>query len=75
MTVIKSDKKAIFRAAADAQRVADYILGFHPDYAAAVRAANEAGAEKHDGDGDPGDTHDECDDQAGLVVEPLATAA
>jgi antirestriction protein ArdC len=75
MTVIKSDKKAIFRAAADAQRVADYILGFHPDYAAAVRAANEAGAEKHDGDGDPGDTHDEFDDQAGPVVEPLATAA
>ncbi|MEE3503778.1 hypothetical protein [Acidiphilium acidophilum] len=39
MTVIKSDKRAIFRAAADAQRVANYLLAFHPDYAASVAAS------------------------------------
>jgi antirestriction protein ArdC len=31
---LRRDKKAIFRAAAEAQRVADFILGLHPDYAA-----------------------------------------
>lgn len=36
--MLKSEKKAIFRAAADAQRVADYLLAFHPDYAASVAA-------------------------------------
>jgi len=29
-----SDRKEIFRAAADAQRIADYLLALHPDYAA-----------------------------------------
>ncbi len=36
---LKQDKREIFRAAADAQRIADMILGFHPDYA--VRLAPE----------------------------------
>ena len=31
---LRSDRKEIFRAAADAQRIADYLLAFHPDYAA-----------------------------------------
>jgi antirestriction protein ArdC len=31
---LRSDKKEIFRAAADAQKIADYLLAFHPDYAA-----------------------------------------
>jgi len=31
----KKEKTAIFRAAAEAQRVAVYILGLDPDYAAA----------------------------------------
>jgi antirestriction protein ArdC len=31
---LKDDKREIFRAAADAQRIVDMILGFHPDYAA-----------------------------------------
>jgi len=31
---LKDDKREIFRAAADAQRIADMELGFHPDYAA-----------------------------------------
>ena len=33
---LRSDRKEIFRAAADAQRIADYMLAFHPDYAAAA---------------------------------------
>jgi antirestriction protein ArdC len=31
---LRADRKEIFRAAADAQRIADYLLAFHPDYAA-----------------------------------------
>jgi antirestriction protein ArdC len=31
--VLKQDRREIFHAAADAQRIADYILGFHPDCA------------------------------------------
>jgi antirestriction protein ArdC len=31
---LRDDRKEIFRAAADAQRIADYLLAFHPDYAA-----------------------------------------
>jgi antirestriction protein ArdC len=34
-----SDRKEIFRAAADAQRIADYLLALHPDYAARHLAA------------------------------------
>ena len=30
---LRDDKKEIFRAAADAQRIAHYLLSFHPDYA------------------------------------------
>jgi len=30
---LRSDRKEIFRAAADAQRIADYLLAFHPEYA------------------------------------------
>jgi len=33
---LKDDKREIFRAAADAQRIATMELGFHPDYAAQV---------------------------------------
>lgn len=39
--VLKEDKREIFRAAADAQKIADFALGFHPDYAARVRAGME----------------------------------
>jgi antirestriction protein ArdC len=31
--VLKKDRREIFHAAAEAQRIADYILGFHPDHA------------------------------------------
>ena len=30
---LRSDRKEIFRAAADAQRIADHLLTFHPDWA------------------------------------------
>ena len=36
---LKNDKREIFRAAAAAQKCADYCLGFHPDYAASVTHA------------------------------------
>jgi antirestriction protein ArdC len=35
---LKDDKREIFRAAADAQRIADMELGFHPDYVAQAHA-------------------------------------
>jgi antirestriction protein ArdC len=31
---LKDSKHEIFRAAADAQRIVDMVLGFHPDFAA-----------------------------------------
>ncbi len=34
---LKNDKREIFRAAADAQRIAAMELGFHPDYSARVQ--------------------------------------
>ena len=34
---LKDDKREIFRAATDAQRIADMELGFHPDYAAHIQ--------------------------------------
>lgn len=33
LKALRSDRKEIFRAAADAQKIADYLLAFHPDYA------------------------------------------
>ncbi len=38
--VLRGDKREIFRAAADAQRIADYLLDFHPEHAR--RLAKEA---------------------------------
>jgi len=42
LDVLRKDKREIFRAAADAQRIADYLLGFHPLYAAKIAAENTA---------------------------------
>ncbi len=43
--VLTQDRREIFRAAAEAQRIADYILDFHPDYAEkAADAADDADA-------------------------------
>jgi len=41
---LKDDKREIFRAAADAQRIADMLLGFHPEYAARIESAPQAPA-------------------------------
>jgi antirestriction protein ArdC len=40
--ILKEDKREIFRAAADAQKIADYLLNFHPDYATVGGDGNEA---------------------------------
>ena len=45
---LRSDRKEIFRAAAEAQRIADYLLAFHPDYA---ERHGLAGAQPDAGDG------------------------
>jgi len=39
---LKEDKREIFRAAADAQKIADLVLNFHPDYAATLEPEAEA---------------------------------
>ena len=36
---LRDDKKEVFRAASDAQRIADYLLAFHPAYVERSRAA------------------------------------
>jgi antirestriction protein ArdC len=59
---LRSDRKEIFRAAADAQRIADYLLAFHPDYA--KRRAGPPGNEAAAGDGD-----------AAEAPEPMSIAA
>jgi antirestriction protein ArdC len=57
---LRSDRKEIFRAAADAQRIADYLLAFHPDY-----ANRQAGPpENESGDG-----------EAAEAPEPMSIAA
>jgi antirestriction protein ArdC len=38
---LKDDKREIFRAAADAQRIADFALSFHPEYAATMKAERD----------------------------------
>jgi antirestriction protein ArdC len=41
---LKDDKREIFRAAADAQRIVDMVLGFHPAYAAQIEVEPKAPA-------------------------------
>ena len=48
---LRSDRKEIFRAAADAQRIADYLLAFHPDYATGQPEPPGSGPTACDGDG------------------------
>ena len=38
LKALKDDKREIFRAAADAQRIADMVLGFHPNFSADITA-------------------------------------
>ena len=59
---LRSDRKEIFRAAADAQRIADYLLAYHPDY-----ANRQAG---------PPDSESSADDgEAAGAPEPMPVAA
>ena len=44
LNALKNDKKEIFRAAADAQRMADHCLAFHPEWKAARDAEMKAEA-------------------------------
>jgi antirestriction protein ArdC len=47
---LRSDRKEIFRAAADAQRIADYLLAFHPEWAERnARSDKEDGGTEQDG--------------------------
>jgi len=48
---LRSDRKEIFRAAADAQRIADYLLAFHPDYASSQAGSPESAPGADDGTG------------------------
>jgi antirestriction protein ArdC len=41
MKPLKDHKREIFRAAADAQKIADMVLGFHPEYAAEIQVEPE----------------------------------
>ena len=59
---LRSDRKEIFRAAADAQRIADYLLAFHPDYATGQSEPPESAPLAEDGD-------------AADTPEPMAVAA
>jgi antirestriction protein ArdC len=59
---LRSDRKEIFRAAADAQRIADYLLAFHPDYAASQTEPPETVPAADDGD-------------AAAAPEPMPVAA
>jgi antirestriction protein ArdC len=45
---LKDDKREIFRAAADAQKIADMVLAFHPEYAAEVQSQPETPAPRQD---------------------------
>jgi antirestriction protein ArdC len=63
---LRSDRKEIFRAAADAQRIADYLLAFHPDYAKR-EASIESGSPESVPIADDGDVAD--------APEPMAAAA
>lgn len=47
---LRSDRKEIFRAAADAQRIADYLLAFHPDYARRHRITSDSVSSSDDSD-------------------------
>lgn len=42
LEVLRRDQREVFRAAADAQGIADYLLGFHPLYAARMAAFADA---------------------------------
>jgi antirestriction protein ArdC len=48
---LRDDKKEVFRAASDAQRIADYLLAFHPDWASRSGRGTKDHADWEQGDG------------------------
>lgn len=48
LKALRSDRKEIFRAAADAQKIADYLLAFHPAYAAQAAGPSPGGEQQPD---------------------------
>ena len=64
---LHSDRKEIFRAAAEAQRIADYVLAFHPAYA---EGPGLTGAHPEAGKGDEPEA---SSPESGMV--PVAEAA
>lgn len=50
LETLRSDRKEIFRAAADAQRIADFLLAFHPDYASGHRTPEGSASPSDDSD-------------------------
>ena len=63
---LKSDRKEIFRAAADAQRIADFLLAFHPEWLARTAAPDGLSSELRS----PASAHD-----GGAEASQLAEAA
>ena len=49
---LRNDSREIFRAAADAQRIADYLLEFHPDYAAYISGKDQESSDNSGTDQD-----------------------
>jgi antirestriction protein ArdC len=41
LSMLREDKRAIFRAAAQAQKAVDFILSFHPDYASTLSQSHD----------------------------------
>jgi len=50
LETLRSDRKEIFRAAADAQRIADFLLAFHPEYASQHRGPLDSASPSNDRD-------------------------
>lgn len=50
LRALRNDKREIFRAARDAQQIADYILNFHPSYDFEIRGVNSK-KDSEDNDG------------------------
>jgi len=53
LSKLRDDKKEVFRAASDAQRIADYLLAFHPAYAERLPAAADQVSQEPDGPAEP----------------------
>lgn len=52
LEVLREDSRAVFRAAAAAQKAADWMLALHPDYA--VRFGPDGAVESGEGEGPEG---------------------